>query len=107
MFCVSEIEADMKMKYKDIELRDDNLLRAVVEGTNANAHLVAYNGLMQGIHETAEQYHIHYEKVISALKFYLDNREEIDQLNDAAFGQAGARDGYEFLEELKRRKVIE
>ena|SRR5688572_24182057 len=92
------------MDFKDIEKRGDNLMHYVVEGTNANAHLVAYNGLMQGIHETAEQYHIHYEKVISALKFYLDNREEIDRLREEARNDPRQKlRGEAQLEDLKRR----
>lgn len=66
------------MKY--IEMRGDDPLDAVVEGTEANAHLVAGNGLAWGVDHAAEQYHISTEMVLAAIKFYLDNREEIEAI---------------------------
>ena len=93
------------MNYKGIELRGENLVKAVLEGTNANAHLVARNGLLYGIHETAEQYHIDSEKVLLAIKFYLNNRDEIDEIYHGGFEQSTAWKNDEFIEELKRRKA--
>ncbi len=87
--------------YKHIEMRGDNLLRAVVEGTEANAHLVARNGLGWGVQHAAEQYHIPVEKVLSAIKFYLDDQEEIDRLYKKAFENAPSKE--EQIERIKRK----
>lgn len=88
--------------YKNIEMKGESPVRAVVEGTPYNAHLVARNGLGWGVEHAAEQYHITVEEVLSAIKFYLDNREEIDRLYNAVFENAPSKE--EQLERMKRKR---
>lgn len=89
---------------KHIELRGTNLLRAVVEGTEANAHLVATNGLAWGVYHAVEQYQISREKVLAAIRFYLNNQDEIDQLSREAFDDSRILRGEARQQEMKRRK---
>lgn len=91
------------MRSPYIELRGDNLLEAVIVGTEANAHLVATAVLAQGLQATIEQYHISAEKVLAALKFYLDNRAVIEQSYDEKWQISTAWRGEEWTTELKRR----
>lgn len=91
-----------------IELRGDNPLRAVVAGTNSNAHLVATAAIVQGIEETAEQYLISIAQVHGALAFYHENREEIERIyqeeeNDPTRAGISSK---KFLEEIKKRKAV-
>lgn len=76
-----KVEGNME----NIQLRGDNLLRAVVQGTEANAHLVATNALAWGVDHASEQYNLSTEKVLAAIRFYLNNQAEIDRLSDATF----------------------
>lgn len=90
-----------------VERRDtENILTAVVRGTEANAHLVATYALAQGAEATAEQYHITLAEVHGTLAFYYENQAEID----AAYAQAEASlekratDGWQKLNDMRRRK---
>ena len=85
-----------------IELRDDNPVRAVIAGTEANAHLVASNALTWGVDHASEQYNISSEKVLSAVKFYLNNQEEIDRLYNATFDDAPTQE--EQLARIRQKK---
>ncbi|MGB7342424.1 MAG: hypothetical protein WBC91_26235 [Phototrophicaceae bacterium] len=87
---------------ENIQLRGENLLRAVVDGTEANAHLVAGNALTWGVDHASEQYNISIDKVLSAIKFYLNNQDEIDRLNDATFENAASQ--AEQLARIKQKK---
>lgn len=72
----------MPIKAKQyIELKGENPLRAVVRGTEANAHLVATNALVCGVSDTAEQYHMSEAQVYGAMAFYRENQELIDHYN--------------------------
>lgn len=92
------------MTYKYIELRDNDLLKAVVDGTESNAHLVATATLAQGVEATVEQYQLPTEKVLSAIKFYLDNQEEIERLSEKAWNDPRILRGDARREEMAERK---
>lgn len=62
-----------------IELRGENLLSAVIKGSEANAHLVANLALLDGIEASMNQYGFTREQVLGALRFYLDNEQAIEQ----------------------------
>lgn len=87
---------------ENIQLRGENLLQAVVEGTEANAHLVASNALAWGVDHATEQYNISADKVLSAIKFYLNNQEEIDRLSDAIFENMPSQE--EQLARIRQKK---
>jgi hypothetical protein len=90
-----------------IELRGDNPLKAVVTGTNANAHLVATAAIAQGLDLTAEQYHMSKAQVHGALAFYYENKDVIEQkrAENRAEVQKYALTAQEFAEKLKHKKV--
>lgn len=89
-----------------IEIREDNILTAVVRSTEANAHLVATAALAQGVELTAEQYHISMAQVHGGLAFYYENQTEIEQRYREAQEhlEQHAIDGWQRLEEMRNRK---
>lgn len=89
-----------------IELRDDDILSAVVKGTEANAYLVATAALAQGPQTTAEQYHISLAQVHGTLAFYYENQSEIETQYRAAQArlEENVVDGWQQLENMRQRK---
>lgn len=89
-----------------IEIREEDILTAVVRGTEANAHLVATAALSQGVEFTAKQYHISMAQVHGALAFYYENQTEIEQRYQEAQThlEQYAVDGWQRLEEMRNRK---
>lgn len=93
---------------KHIELRGDNLLKAVIEGTEANAHLIATNAFAWGVEHAMEQYNLSEDKVFAAMHYYLNNRVAIETQYDAinATSSESAEDQKQrFLEQKARRKA--
>ena len=89
-----------------IELRGDNVLSAVVKGTEANAYLVATAALTQGAEETAEQYNISLAQVHGTLAFYYENEAEIERRYRESEKrlEEHAIDGWQRLEDMRKRK---
>ncbi|MCI0708605.1 MAG: hypothetical protein L0154_00430 [Chloroflexi bacterium] len=89
-----------------IELRGDNVLAAVVKGTEANAYLVATATLAQGAEATAEQYHISLAQVHGTLAFYYENQTEIEKRyrESEARLEEHAVDGWHRLDDMRKRK---
>lgn len=85
--------------YKGIELRGDNPLKAVVEGTPYNVHLVAGNAFAWGVAHAAEQYHITEKEVFTAIRFYLAHQEDIEARYDKASENAPSKE-----EQLERKR---
>lgn len=88
------------------DLTGEDLLDAVIKGKPYNAHLVAGNGLAWGVEHAAEQYHTTVEVVLDAIKFYLDNREEIDRLSEEAWNDPRILRGEARKLEMQRRLAI-
>ena len=89
-----------------VELRGENPLRAVVNRTEFNAHLVASAALANGIDETVEQYGLSEAQVYGALAFYHENKTLIEQYrreSDENIRNIGVN-ASEHLEALRKRK---
>jgi hypothetical protein len=97
----------MKIKLEQyIELRGENPLRAVINGTEFNAHLVASAALTNGIDETVEQYGLSEAQVYGVLAFYHENKTLIEQYrreSDENIRNIGIN-ATEHLEQLRKRK---
>ena len=89
-----------------IELRGDNPLKAVVNGTEANAHLVATAALLNSIDAAVEQYNLSEAQVYGALAFYHENKNMIEQYRLEAEQklQEIGTDAKTHLEEIRKRK---
>ena len=64
-----------------IELRGDNPYNAVITDTNLKAALVAQFAIGWGVSEAVENYDLPPAMIYSALAFYHDNLESIQQHN--------------------------
>jgi|GEM_PF-1503521 len=91
------------MKY--IEMRGEDLLNAVIKGSEANAHLVANLALLDGVQASMEQYNFTQEQVFDALRFYLDNQEAIDLAREERRKAHDYGTAEEQIERLKRKNI--
>jgi len=65
-----------------VELRGDNPLDAVIEGTNVAAYLVALRAIQDSAQIAAEHYQFSLATVHAAIAFYYDNEQAIQQADE-------------------------
>jgi uncharacterized protein (DUF433 family) len=86
-----------------IELRGDNPLDAVIDGTNLKAYLVANLAINDGAEASAEHYGLDLATIYAALTFHLDNKDAIAKALEEVREQIRAMGGFDRIDEIRRR----